>query len=66
MFKHDSSQKIYGKTGTGADGTAWFIGFTEKEAGNIYFAIYLNNDDLNKIDGSQAQDLALKVLEQID
>ncbi len=28
-------QKIYGKTGTGTNGTAWFIGFVEKENTNI-------------------------------
>ena len=28
-------KKIYGKTGTGTNGTAWFIGFVEKENTNI-------------------------------
>ena len=56
--------KIYGKTGTGTDGTAWFIGFVEKENTNIYFAIYLDDDSSNEISGIKAQEIAFNILEE--
>ena len=43
LLESSDSKKIYGKTGTGTDGTAWFIGFVEKENTNIYFVIYLGH-----------------------
>lgn len=46
LLESSDSKKIYGKTGTGTDGTAWFIGFVEKENTNIYFVIYLDNPEL--------------------
>lgn len=55
--------KIYGKTGTGTEGTAWFIGFVEKTEGNTYFAIYLNGGNTNEVDGSKAKEIAINVLE---
>ena len=36
LLEASDSKKIYGKTGTGTDGIAWFIGFVEKENTNIY------------------------------
>ena len=57
-------KKIYGKTGTGTDGTAWFIGFVEKENTNIYFAIYLDDDSSNEISGIKAQEIAFNILEE--
>ena len=56
--------EIYGKTGTGTDGTAWFIGFVEKENTNIYFAIYLDDDSSNEISGIKAQEIAFNILEE--
>ena len=35
LLEASDSKKIYGKTGTGTNGTAWFIGFVEKENTNI-------------------------------
>lgn len=47
-----------------SDGTAWFIGFVEKENTNIYFAIYLDDDSSNEISGIKAQEIAFNILEE--
>lgn len=57
-----NSKRIYGKTGTGTDGTAWFIGFVEKEGCNEYFAVYLDDDFSKEISGAKAQEIALDIL----
>lgn len=64
LLEASDSKKIYGKTGTGTDGTAWFIGFVEKENTNIYFAIYLDDDSSNEISGIKAQEIAFNILEE--
>lgn len=56
------SKKLYGKTGTGTDGTAWFVGFVEKEDGNEYFAVYLDDNVSNEINGAKAQEIARGIL----
>lgn len=50
--------KLYGKTGTGTNGEAWFVGFLEKENNNIYVAIYLNDSNANEISGAKAKEIA--------
>lgn len=62
LLEIDDSQKIYGKTGTGTDGTAWFIGFVENEDTNMYFAIYLDDSISNEINGAKAQEIALNII----
>ena len=64
LLEASDSKKIYGKTGTGTDGTAWFIGFVEKENTNIYFAIYLDDNSSNEISGTKAQEIAFNILEE--
>ena len=64
LLEASDSKKIYGKTGTGTNGTAWFIGFVEKENTNIYFAIYLDDDSSNEISGIKAQEIAFNILEE--
>ena len=64
LLESSDSKKIYGKTGTGTDGTAWFIGFVEKDNTNIYFAIYLDNNSSNEISGTKAQEIAFNILEE--
>lgn len=53
-----------GKTGSGTNGEAWFIGFTEKGQQREYFAIYLE-DSLQKerVSSSLAKEIALKIIE---
>lgn len=63
LIELGDSDKIYGKTGTGTDGTAWFIGFVESEDGNIYFAVYLDDDTSNEISGAKAQEIAFNILD---
>lgn len=65
LVELSDSKKIYGKTGTGTDGTAWFVGFVEYKDANIYFAIYLDDDTLNEISGSKAKEISLNILEEI-
>lgn len=64
LIEDNKEQKIYGKTGSGSNGEAWFIGFTEKGQQREYFAIYLN-DSLQKeqISSSVAKEIALKIIE---
>lgn len=62
LLESDGSKKLYGKTGTGTDGTAWFLGFVEKEDSRIYIAIYLDDNTSNEIRGAKAQEIALTIL----
>ena len=64
LLETDGSTKIYGKTGTGTYGTAWFVGFVEQENSNIYFAVYLNDNSSGEISGNKAQEIALNILNE--
>lgn len=63
LVNETDSQKIYGKTGSGSNGDAWFVGFSEKQGKKQYFAIYLN-DNMKKesINGNTAKEIALKII----
>ncbi len=64
LVSDDGKQKIYGKTGSGSNGKAWFIGFKEKDNENNYFAIYLSDNAQGKnISGNTAKEIALKIIE---
>ncbi len=54
---------IYGKTGSGTGGNAWFVGFLEKNDHRIYFAVYLE-DMQNKdiVSGNKAKEIAISIL----
>lgn len=54
---------LYGKTGSGTDGNAWFVGFIEENDNKIYFAIYLD-DVQNKevVSGNKAKEIAISIL----
>ena len=47
LIEDEQEKKVYGKTGSGTNGEAWFIGFTEKGQQREYFAVYLE-DSLQK------------------
>lgn len=54
---------LYGKTGSGTDGKAWFVGYIEKRDNKIYFAIYL--DDMQNrevVSGNKAKEIAISIL----
>ena len=64
MLVSEDTKRIYGKTGSGPDGEAWFVGFAEENGERIYFAIYLNdNTQANNVSGNTAKEIALDVLE---
>lgn len=64
MAVSEDSRKIYGKTGSGPDGEAWFVGFTEENDTKKYFAVYLSdNAQPNIVTGSMAKEIALNILE---
>ena len=54
---------LYGKTGTGTNGEAWFIGFIEENDHRIYVAVYLE-DMQNKdiVSGNKAKEIAISIL----
>jgi len=67
MYIEDvNGKKIYGKTGTGADGEAWFVGFAEKNDEREYFAIYLNdNNQSETVSGNAAKAIAIEIIHYI-
>ena len=63
LIQNDETQKIYGKTGSGSNGEAWFVGFIQTNDQRIYLATYLS--DLSKsgeISGSTAKEISLKII----
>ena len=67
MFSGNSGeQKIYGKTGSGPDGKAWFVGFAEEKEERIYFAVYLNDPGHQEaISGSLARQIAENIVKTL-
>lgn len=54
---------LYGKTGSGTDGKAWFVGFIEENDSRIYFAIYLDDMQNKKtVSGNKAKEIAMSIL----
>ena len=54
---------LYGKTGSGTGGNAWFVGFMEENYNKTYFAIYL--DDMQNeeaVSGNKAKEIAISIL----
>lgn len=63
MLVSDDTKKIYGKTGSGSNGEAWFVGFTEENEQRVYFAVYLNDHaQADKVSGGVAREIALEIL----
>lgn len=65
LIEENGTEKIYGKTGTGTNGDAWFIGAVEKEGLNIYFAIYLNDSTSDAVNGAKAKEIAISILDEL-
>ena len=55
--------RLYGKTGSGTGGNAWFVGFMEESDKWICFAVYLD-DMQNKeiVSGNKAKEIAIDIL----
>lgn len=64
LISTNDSSRIYGKTGTGKKGNAWFVGFVENSDSNIYFAIFLNDSTSDEVKGSKAKEIALGILNE--
>lgn len=63
MLVSDDTKKIYGKTGSGSNGEAWFVGFSEENGQRVYFAVYLNDyAQSDKVSGSLAKEIAFDIL----
>lgn len=55
--------RVFGKTGTGQDNSAWFTGFFEKEGQKIYFALYMHDED-KSIAGADAKSAVYDIIER--
>lgn len=64
IMKSDK-EGIYGKTGTGKDGSAWYAGFCEKEGRNIYFAVHLYDSTKKNIAGANAREIAENIIDSL-
>lgn len=63
LIQNEESQKIYGKTGSGSNGEAWFVGFMEEAGQRIYFSTYLSDSSKSKeISGNMAKEITLNVV----
>ncbi len=63
LVDENDTRKIYGKTGTGGNGEAWFVGFTESNGERKYFAIYLDDSEQKEqVSGNKAKEIALEIL----
>lgn len=67
LVEENENYKVYGKTGTGYGDNAWFVGMTEQNGENEYFALRLNEEALKgeksmTITGNKAKEIALKII----
>lgn len=63
LVEDNGTSKIYGKTGSGQDGKAWFIGFKEQGDTCDYFTVYLDDQEKQEdINGQKAKEIALKIM----
>lgn len=63
LVDESDTQKIYGKTGTGGNGKAWFVGFSESNGERKFFAIYLDDiEQKEQVSGNKAKEIALEIL----
>ncbi len=63
LVEEKGSERIYGKTGSGKKGRGWFVGFDQREDTTIYFAVYLEDDSAENVNGALAREIALKILQ---
>ena len=53
---------FYGKTGTGMNHNAWFAGVLEREDSNLYFAVYIDDENVGEVNGSKAKEIAINTV----
>lgn len=57
------SWRLYGKTGTGPAGEAWFTGFVQNGSQSLYFAFFLNSSASGQApSGDTAKEIAFRAL----
>lgn len=65
MAVNGETKDIYGKTGSGPGGQAWFVGFSEENGNRVYFAVYLEDSgQKDQVSGGMAREIALDILAQ--
>lgn len=58
---------LYGKTGSGTSGNAWFVGFVEESGSKTYFAVYLEDmQSKDIVSGKMAKEIAINILSNED
>lgn len=63
LVQDNGASQVYGKTGSGSNGEAWFVGFIETEGQRTYFSVYLNDSSrAEEISGNVAKEIALKII----
>lgn len=58
--------EIYGKTGSGNRGDAWFAGMAETASGTTYFAVHLEDENAEGVNGARAREIAAAILNEHD
>lgn len=66
LVDSNNDMKLYGKTGTGTDGHAWFVGYVENNAQRYYFAIYLSDNTADNISGELAKEIAIQLFSNLE
>ncbi len=64
LLQEEDNYRIYGKTGTGINNKGWFVGFLEQGEDRVYFASYLEDDQVDNITGKTAQTIVYEILEK--
>lgn len=60
----NGTRKIYGKTGSGQNGRAWFVGFAEENGHREYFAVYLDDENhKEQVSGEKAKEIAIDIFD---
>lgn len=64
QMEDDGTRQVYGKTGSGPNGEAWFVGFSEIQEKRAYYAVYLNDPAQKElVSGDIAKQIALEVMQ---
>ncbi len=65
LYDACNDYEVYGKTGTGKEGEAWYVGVAEKNGQREYFAVYLKDEqNKDKVAGSLAREIVNNIFSQ--
>ena len=66
LIQNSNNNAIYGKTGSGNNGEAWFVGFVQTKEQKEYFAIFLNDTSKSgEISENKAKSIAINIINNI-